>query len=75
MQLMMFIGGGAGRISGEMFELLTFSCRKIIKSAIHMTCLKNESIYIQKTGCCVMLALFIYRYSRTSNAFVSVPFS
>ena len=53
------------------FELLTFPCREMIKLTIHVTCLKNESIYIQKAHllCDACTVYRPYRYSKTSNAF------
>ena len=68
------------------FELLTYPCIKIIKLAMHMTRLQNESIYIHKmhllSDTCIvdidtakfqMHALFSIIFLAKSH--VSVPFS
>ena len=51
------------------FELLTFPCREMIKLSIHITCFQNESISIQKMNLLVWCLHWLYRYSKTSNAF------
>ena len=62
---MPFKGGGGVlvEIQGNLFKLLTFPCREMIRLSIHnnyLTCFQNESIYIQKTHFLCHACIYIY---------------